>query len=73
MRADRNLKDPMIEPTISTSYEIGTEFRLFNSRFGAILTFITEIQKSDYKYQYDTCEWIYNKKSKCRFNSKQRY
>ena len=33
MWADRNLKDPFIKPTISTSYEIGTEWRMFDNRF----------------------------------------
>lgn len=45
MRADRNLKDPMIEPTISTSYEIGTEFRLFNSRFWGDFNFYNRDSK----------------------------
>ena len=46
MRADRNLKDPMIEPTISTSYEIGTEFRLFNSRFWGDFNFYNRDSKN---------------------------
>ena len=29
---DANLKDPYIRPTISTSYEIATEFRFLNNR-----------------------------------------
>jgi outer membrane receptor protein involved in Fe transport len=46
MRADRNLKDPMIESTISTSYEIGTEFRLFNSRFWGDFNFYNRDSKN---------------------------
>lgn len=33
MRTDLNMKDPNIRPTISTSYEFGTEWRMFNNRF----------------------------------------
>lgn len=33
MRQSTNLRDPMIEPTISTSYEVGTEWRVFDNRF----------------------------------------
>ena len=32
LRQNNILNDPMVEPTISTSYEVGTEFRLFNHR-----------------------------------------
>lgn len=32
LRHQNQLKDPNIKPTISTAYEIGTEFRMFNNR-----------------------------------------
>jgi TonB-linked SusC/RagA family outer membrane protein len=32
IRGSRNLLNPSIRPTISTSYEVGTEFRLFGNR-----------------------------------------
>lgn len=32
MRTSRNLLDPSIKPTISTSYEVGTEFRMLQNR-----------------------------------------
>ncbi len=42
---DTNLRDPYIKPTISTSYEIGTEFRLFNDRFWGDFNFYNRDSK----------------------------
>ena len=39
MRTSRNLLDPSIKPTISTSYEVGTEFRMFDNRFWGDINF----------------------------------
>ncbi|MBR8703443.1 hypothetical protein IX332_001096 [Porphyromonas levii] len=39
MRTSRNLLDPAIKPTISTSYEVGTEFRMFQNRFWGDINF----------------------------------
>ena len=42
---DSNLKDPDIRPTISTSYEVGTEFRLFNHRLWGDFNFYNRDSK----------------------------
>ncbi len=39
MRTSQNLLDPAIQPTISTSYEVGTEFRMFHNRFWGDINF----------------------------------
>lgn len=41
-----NLKDPNIKPTISTSYEVGTEFRMFNNRFWGDINFYNRDSKN---------------------------
>lgn len=41
-----NLRDPYIEPTISTSYEIGTEWRMFNDRFWGDFNFYNRDSKN---------------------------
>lgn len=46
MWADRNLKDPFIKPTISTSYEIGTEWRMFDNRFWGDFNFYNRDSKN---------------------------
>lgn len=46
MRASTNLRDPMIEPTISTSYEVGTEWRMFNNRFWGDFNFYNRDSKN---------------------------
>ncbi|GAB6120669.1 SusC/RagA family TonB-linked outer membrane protein [Dysgonomonas termitidis] len=45
MWLDRNLKDPYIKPTISTSYEIGMDVRLFDSRLWADVNYYTKDSK----------------------------
>lgn len=40
------LNDPYIKPTISTSYEIGTEFRMFNNRFWGDINFYNRDSKN---------------------------
>lgn len=42
---DRNLKDPYIRPTISTSYEVGTEFKMFGNRFWGDFNFYNRDSK----------------------------
>lgn len=42
---DRNLKDPYIRPTISTSYEVGTEFQMFGNRFWGDFNFYNRDSK----------------------------
>ena len=42
---DANLKDPYIRPTISTSYEIGTEFRFLNNRIWGDFNFYNRDSK----------------------------
>lgn len=42
---DTNLRDLYIKPTISTSYEIGTEFRMFNDRFWGDFNFYNRDSK----------------------------
>lgn len=44
--ADRNLKNQMIKPTISTSYEVGTEWRMFNNRFWGDFNFYNRDSKN---------------------------
>ena len=46
MRQDRNLRNPLIEPTISTSYEVGTEFRIFQNRFWGDFNFYNRDSKN---------------------------
>ena len=46
MRQDRNLRDPLIEPTISTSYEVGTEFRVLQNRFWGDFNFYNRDSKN---------------------------
>lgn len=41
-----NLKDEFIKPTISTSYEIGTEWRMFNNRFWGDFNFYSRDSKN---------------------------
>ncbi|WP_373811363.1 SusC/RagA family TonB-linked outer membrane protein [Porphyromonas macacae] len=41
----RTLNDPEIRPTISTSYEVGTEFRMFNNRFWGDINFYSRVAK----------------------------
>ena len=43
---DKNLKDPYIKPTISTSYEVGTEFRMFGDRFWGDFNFYNRDSKN---------------------------
>lgn len=43
---NNNLKDPYIKPTISTSYEVGTEFRLFDNRFWGDFNFYNRDSKN---------------------------
>ncbi len=43
---DPNLKDPYIKPTISTSYEVGTEFRMFKNRFWGDFNFYNRDSKN---------------------------
>lgn len=42
---DANLKDPYIKPTISTSYEVGMEFRMFGSRLWGDVNFYNRDSK----------------------------
>ena len=44
--APTTLRDPNIKPTISTSYEVGTEFRLFNNRLHGDINFYTKDTKN---------------------------
>ncbi len=46
MIQSRNLRNPDIKPTISTSYEVGTEFRLFNNRFWGDFNFYNRDSKN---------------------------
>lgn len=46
MRNDENLRDPYIKPTISTSYEVGTEWRMFNNRFWGDFNFYNRDSKN---------------------------
>ena len=46
MWTDRNLKDEFIEPTISTSYEVGTEWRMFDNRFWGDFNFYSRDSKN---------------------------
>lgn len=46
MWTNPNLRDPYIKPTISTSYEIGTEFRMFNNRFWGDINFYNRDSKN---------------------------
>lgn len=46
MWTNPNLRDPYIKPTISTSYEIGTEFRMFNNRFWGDFNFYNRDSKN---------------------------
>jgi len=46
MYFDSNLKDPNIMPTISSSLEAGTEFRLFRNRLFADVNFYTKNSKN---------------------------
>lgn len=41
-----NLRDPNIQPTISTSYEVGTEFRMFDNRFWGDFNFYNRDSKN---------------------------
>ena len=43
---DATLKDPYIKPTISTSFEVGTEFRMFNNRFWGDFNFYNRDSKN---------------------------
>jgi TonB-linked SusC/RagA family outer membrane protein len=45
VRGSRNLSNPLIRPTISTSYEFGTEFRLFNNRLSADINYYVKDSK----------------------------
>jgi TonB-linked SusC/RagA family outer membrane protein len=45
IRPSGNLRNPNIRPTISTGYEAGTEFRLFNNRFYADINFYRKDSK----------------------------
>ncbi len=45
MWLDRNLKDPYIRPTISTSYEVGMDVRFFNNRLWADVNYYTKDSK----------------------------
>jgi len=45
MRMNRNLRDPYLSPTISTSYEVGTEFRMFANRFWGDFNFYNRDSK----------------------------
>ncbi|MBC8601836.1 SusC/RagA family TonB-linked outer membrane protein [Parabacteroides acidifaciens] len=42
---DTNLKDPYIKPTISTSFEVGTEFKMFGNRFWGDFNFYNRDSK----------------------------
>lgn len=46
MRHDDRMKDPNIKPTISTAYEIGTEFRLFKDRIWGDFNFYNRDAKN---------------------------
>lgn len=46
MIQSRNLRDPDIKPTISTSYEVGTEFRMFNNRLRGDFNFYNRDSKN---------------------------
>ncbi|WP_294082277.1 SusC/RagA family TonB-linked outer membrane protein [Proteiniphilum sp. UBA5384] len=46
MRQNTNLRDPNIKPTISTSYEVGTEFRVFENRFWGDFNFYNRDSKN---------------------------
>ena len=46
MRQSTNLRDPNIKPTISTSYEFGTEFRMFQNRFWGDFNFYNRDSKN---------------------------
>ena len=46
MTMPTTLPDPSIKPVISTSYEVGTEFRLFKNRFSADLNWYTKDSKN---------------------------
>ncbi|MDR0394707.1 MAG: SusC/RagA family TonB-linked outer membrane protein, partial [Tannerella sp.] len=46
MRQSTNLRDPNIKPTISTSYEVGTEFRVFENRFWGDFNFYNRDSKN---------------------------
>ena len=46
MRQDRNLRNPLIEPTISTSYEVGTEFRILQNRYWGDFNFYNRDSKN---------------------------
>lgn len=41
-----NLRDPNIQPTISTSYEVGTEWRMFDNRFWGDFNFYNRDSKN---------------------------
>jgi len=42
MRMDANMKSQSIRPTISTSYEVGTEWKMFKNRFYGDINFYTK-------------------------------
>ncbi len=46
MRTSRELLDPAIKPTISTSYEVGTEFRMFQNRLWGDINFYNRDSKN---------------------------
>lgn len=46
MRQNQTLNDPSIKPTISTSWEVGTEFRLFRGRLFGDLNFYRKDSKN---------------------------
>lgn len=46
MFMDSNLKDPNIKPTISTAWEVGTEFRLFTNRLYGDVNFYIKKSKN---------------------------
>jgi len=45
MRMDPNMKNQSIRPTISTSYEVGTEWKMFKNRFYGDVNFYTKDSK----------------------------
>ena len=47
MYEPNELKNPNIKPTISTSFEVGTEFKMFNNRFFGDFNFYRKDTKND--------------------------